>query len=916
MPPLSDPSANGATPFVAQPCLVLGGGGVGHRIVLNLKAQLVSIYGQVPAGIRLMAFDIDEESLAVRAGRRLVTLERDTEIFCIGPVPVARIKQNLDKFPSIRDRLPSLESIPPIAAAHAAKQQRPIGQLAFQWQFPRIRTLLQETLWQLAGRNQRGDDHLMVDPGRGLKIIQVGSNCGGTNAGSFIDFGFLLRHELNALGLLGDSCTVIGIGMLPGAFRGVAGPNLAPNTVASLLELEAVTLNGHQQLVYRDATVVDTTRPPFDMYLLVDAVDETGRVWVNHDDLCRMVARATLVLAASRLGEQGEGELDNLGDILSERTVDGHGTFFGSLGLSVLEFPARTLVDVFAARQGQTVIGQGLLRPVKRQAAEDEARAWLQAQRLSPDALRDVLARDDAGLPLAVAVELPGSLRRLPDAQAPQEVLQFVQAYARMRVDGDFHAELRRQAQALSARASQQLEADIQVMVNSAQGGVSQAYAFVQTTLQQLVQLQGAVTAQRQSLQSEESSADQEVAQATEELIRAPETLWPLRHGRVVAAVDRYVQASQAALTLRLTGAILDHASAVMSAIAARGRELAQRLAALEGRLQVAAQQLGDEAQAAARRLERRAGHPALAVIDPSYLETLYNAHTPPPQAGLASVLARAGQAGLLAWHDQAPEALAEVIRQSCQSPFEPILALTVEDVLAERGRATEVSPGARLAALLDEAQPAWNLDETRLPGGGASLRRITVVGVPDHTRSLFSGQGAQIVSIHDPHTVLALSMTVGAPYTALQAWPAYKTEYDRARRFRPLHVFPSFQREGQEAKLALALGLIFGHVFTRGVHVYYKPADELAPEERLAQGVANAVQALAVRDGTARVLLDRVEAHIEHIGTGQALAILTDYARPGPGDDDVTRELKHAVREYADVMRSNARLSGARSGS
>ena len=105
--------------------------------------------------------------------------------------------------------------------------------------------------------------------------------------------------------------------------------------------------------------------------------------------------------------------------------------------------------------------------------------------------------------------------------------------------------------------------------------------------------------------------------------------------------------------------------------------------------------------------------------------------------------------------------------------------------------------------------------------------------------------------------------MTVGAPYTALQAWPAYKAEYERVRRLRPLHVLPSFQREGQEAKLALALGLLFGQVFTRGVHVYYRPIDELAPEVRLAQGAANAIQALASRDGTAREVMDRVEAHI-----------------------------------------------------
>ena len=909
-----NPSAatHGATPFVAQPCLVLGIGGVGHRIVLNLKAHLMSVYGRVPAGIRLMALDIDEENLAVRAGPHLVALEREAEVFCLGPVPVARIKHNLERFPTIRDRLPSLEAIPPIAAAHAAKQQRPIGQLAFQWQFPRIRSLVQEALWRLAGRTERGDESLHVDPGRGLKIIQVGSNCGGTNAGMFIDVGLLVRSELNALGLLGDSCTLIGIGMLPGAFRGVAGPNLIPNTVASLIELEAVTIHGHQPLVYRDGTVIDTTRPPFDMYLLVDAVDEAGRVWVNHDDLCRMVARAALVMAASRLGEQGEGELDNLDDVLGERTADGHGTFFGSVGLSVLEFPARAIVDSFAARAGQAVIQQVLLRPAERQAAETAGRAWLQANALAADSLRTALAVDDAGLPLIVSLDLPGSLRRLPDPQIPQEAIQFVQAYGRMRVDSDYRSSLLAQTQACIAQASRRLHADVRAALDDPRGGVTQAHARLQAILHQLGQLQAALAAQRQATKAEETAAEQEAGHATEELIRAPESLWPARHGKVIAALDRFAKVSQTALALRLEGATLEQAIAVVAAVATQGRDLSVKLAGLEGRLLAAGQRLDEQARAGVTRIERRRGDPALTLVDTPFLNQLYDDHAPSQHAATAAVLAAAGSGGLLAWHDQAPELLAETIVQTCQGPFEPILAMTVEQVLAARG---QHSPTARLSALLKEAQPAWNLDETRLPGGDAGLRRITVVGVPDHTRSMFSANGTQVVSIHDPHTVLALSMTVGAPYTALQAWPGYKAEYDRVRRQRPLHVLPSFQREGQEARLALALGLIFGQVFTRGVHVYYRPIDDLSPEVRLAQGAANAIQALANRDGIVRELMERIEAHIEHAGTGQALAVLAEHVKASPGDDDLTREMKLAVREYADMLRTNARLSSTRLG-
>ena len=903
-------SGNGGPSFTGQPCLVVGAGGIGHRIVLALKALLVEIFGYVPAGIRLLVFDIDDENLSVRVGHRLVSLEREVELFCLGPVPVARIKRNLDNLPTIRDRLPNLRDLPPIAAARAAKQLRPIGQLAYQWRFPRVRALIQDAIWKLAGRDQRGDDNLIVDPSRGLKIIQVGSICGGTNSGIFIDKGYLLRSELEGLGTLGDACTIIGIGMLPGAFRGIIGPNLVPNTVASLMELESVTMDGDLSLTYRDGTVVAPARPPFDMYLLVDAVDEGGRVWISRDDLCRMVARAILVLAATNLGEQQEGELDNLDEVLSQRTPDGHGTFFGSLGLAVLEFPADTIVELFTARHAQAVISKGLLRPSDSDAPANDALAWLQTQNLSADALLAELARDEAGLPMAVMLEAPASLRRLPDHQIPQEVIQFVQAYSRLRLDGDYRAWARHNAEAMADDAVLKLEEQVRAVVNDPRLGLVYGQNLLRALNQRLSELQTALAARRDAIKSEEGQREQEVGDATEELIQAPEALWPFRHRRVTAALDRYLQTSQALLAARLDGLVLDQAVAVLAVLIEHGRKQERHLATLQMRLQAAAVHLAREAQECAKTLERRQGNPALILVDEPYLDKLYRAYAPELGVTLEAVLATTDQEGFIGWGHLDSQAIADAVYSASGEPFEPIRTMTIEEVMVERA---EFSPQARLAALLDVAKPAWNLDETRLPDGDASLRRITVVGVPDHTRSIFMSNGNRLVSIHDPHTVIALSLTVGAPYTALQAWPDYLAEYERVRRLRPLHTLPAFQMEGQEAGLALALGLIFGQIFTRGVHFYYQPSDELEPEVRLAQGAANAIQSLATQEGLVREIMARVEGHIEHIGIGQALERLAAYCAPHPGDDDLTLELKRMVRDYAEVLQANARVAGRR---
>jgi hypothetical protein len=903
-------SRKGAGSFVGQPCLVLATGGIGHRIALALKALLVSIFGAVPAGIRILALDIDEESLSVRVGEQLVTLERDVEFFCLGPVPVSRIRYNLNNLPTIRDRLPGLQHLPFIAAARAAQQLRPLGQLAFQWQFPRIHALVRDAIWTLAGRDQRGDDDLVVDPGRGIKIIQVGSNCGGTNSGMFIDLGYLVRYLVESLGILGEACDIIGIGMLPGAFRGVDGPNLVPNTVASLLELEAVAMNGHISSTYRDGTVVETTRPPFDMYLLVDAVDEGGRVWINRNDLCNMVARAILVLVATGLGDQSEGELENLYEVLGQVTPDGHGTFFGSLGLSVLEFPAEAIVEFFAAYHGQAVINAILQHQANAADVDADARSWLQTLGFTVDGLLSTLAQGETGLPLAIVLEPPASLRRLPELQVPQEAIQFVQAFSRLRLDGDYRSWVRQHAETRVQESIAELETQMQTTLNDPRLGPVHTLAWLQALRGCLNDVYAALSARRERVRAEETRCEVEVKDSVTELIQAPEAFWLMRRGQVTGALDRYLQVSQAFLVSRLDGLVLEQAVSVVAALTERVRESERQVATLETHLAGTAAHLAQQAQEHARRLERRRGHVALNLLDETYLEQLYRSHAPDPMTTLGIMAASSGTRGFLGWSSLEPEAVAELVVGASRRSFEPIQDMTIEDVVQAR---EGFSPEARLAALQDEARPAWNLDETRLPGGDASLKRITVVGVPDRAHSVFRSNGNQLVSLHDPHNVVALCLTVGAPYTALQAWPDYLAEYERVRRLRPLHTLPAFQVEEQESGLALALGLIFGQVYSRGVHFYYQPADELAAEIRLAQGAANARQALAARQGLIHELMERIAAQIEHIGVGQALDKLMAYCTPAAGDDELARELKRLVRDYAETLQANARVAGGR---
>jgi hypothetical protein len=184
----------------------------------------------------------------------------------------------------------------------------------------------------------------------------------------------------------------------------------------------------------------------------------------------------------------------------------------------------------------------------------------------------------------------------------------------------------------------------------------------------------------------------------------------------------------------------------------------------------------------------------------------------------------------------------------------------------------------------------------------------VTVLGVPDAQETLFAEQGETLVSTGDDRRITALRVTVGAPYTALQRFPAWERSYQKKRSSRPLHVLPTFHASKEAALQAFALGLIFRLIFAQGSHYYYRPVDPWDEPERLAQGLEKAVGAFAAREGLAREVLDRVDQHIStHLTTTQAIDKLDAYCAAGEGSqssDELDRQLRKAAREYADGLR------------
>jgi hypothetical protein len=891
-----------------RPTLVICLGGTGHRIGVHFKARLVRAYGGVPTErLRLLVFDTADEIITVPVDGEPLGLEQDRELFQVGHTPVPNIVHNIERQPAIAERLPAIQTIPAVVLRAGAKQIRPLGLLALLWRFDEIERRISDAIWDLADKESLGR---RAGSTQGINVFICNSLVGGTGSGMFLDVAYLVRAIFSELGSMSDFCYVTGVGVLPQAFRGIDGPNIIPNAVAALKELGHCMQNGDFACQYPNGRWLSSPYPPFNLYYLIDGVDEQGYTWHGLNALCAMVAAGLFLQIGSQLGRKGENDFDNLDGVLAQATEEGDGTFFGSFGIASLYFPAQDVAAWCTDRLARTMIERGLLGPPG-DDGEEAAEAWLKTQALDvPTLLRD-LAQDDEGVPFAVDLRLSSHLRQARDVAGIQDVISHVHDYRRLRIDGDFRTWAQANAAALEKRWGDALERVLAAALKDPERGLVGALALARALDRHLAKMEKDLEARETTADAERGRAEIELQEHAEDLRRAASGTALFRGRAIAAARGRYLEAAECYLEQTLSRSLAEGGLALVARLRRHLAGHVRALEALQSRLATAGRTLQEEEERRLREIQRETiGRIGLA--DTPYCRALYRRHAPAPREAVAELL---HDASPLEWTALDAVALTERLRQGGERYFQPVAAMTVEDAL----RARETSPPAYQARLFRLAAPSWNLDTTRLQDGGAGLRTIRVLGVPDEGSTVFTEDAPSLVSTHDPTTVNAFLATIGAPCRALQQYDDYARRYEDARRTRPLHVLPQFQVEDEQARLAFALGAVFNMIFSRGFYYYYRPEDPLDSPLKLGNGLGNAIGHFARADTLTQEVMTRVERHIEEIGTVQALAVLTDYYSREDGDDGVANskvdelvaDLRKRVRAYADELRQTQRVTG-----
>jgi hypothetical protein len=350
------------TPLITEkatiyPTLVIGVGGMGTNTVRAAKRRLRKVWGSetLPGMVQLLA--LDTEPLVNRLDQEPLYAD---EFAYMGKFDATRLVDNLENHPEIA-RWWNYPSIPLGYIHNGAKQLRPIGRLSFFRNYVTFKRLLEtkyaalDKIRDMETAQNRGFPVM----GNYQLVYVVGSLCGGTGSGMFMD----VAHRVRAL--VRSNARVVGIFYLPDVLEEEITSDLQrrrikANAYAALKELNYFQETQAFQELYpsEQRALPDTPYAPFDFIFLVGRTNRNGHSLARKADAENLAAHMIQLTAISHLSSEILGLEVNVvrermanpnlpaGQVVGERrTKSGHFLVYSSFAASALVAPNEAMVE-------------------------------------------------------------------------------------------------------------------------------------------------------------------------------------------------------------------------------------------------------------------------------------------------------------------------------------------------------------------------------------------------------------------------------------------------------------------------------------------------------------------------------------------------------------------------------------------
>lgn len=307
-----------------SPTLVIGLGGSGTEVVRLVKSRIRRAMGTMPEIVDFLA--LDTEPCNNPPGLERIFAR---EFGYLGDYNASDVMEHLDRHPHIQDWWPANETRVSGTIHKGARQRRIVGRLSLyarwgEFAIPLDRKI--DRIRDIANKEQLQKRGVEVERATGqVQVYIIGSLCGGTGAGIFLDVAFRVRKVLK------DDADIVGVFLLPSCFlqlvqSRIQKQRIQANAAASLLELNYF-MEGNPfdscfpDQPFRDRQGEKNVFPlyrPFDSVYLVDR--SNGKELLDGvDEIQKMTAQQVFLDMVTPLGKRYAARRANLRDLAGEQ---------------------------------------------------------------------------------------------------------------------------------------------------------------------------------------------------------------------------------------------------------------------------------------------------------------------------------------------------------------------------------------------------------------------------------------------------------------------------------------------------------------------------------------------------------------------------------------------------------------------
>lgn len=240
------------------------------------------------------------------------------------------------------------------AIEDGAKCIRPVGRLAFFHNYQKIKTSI-----VTAENRTRGHESFLLKSGLriepGLNIFVVGSLCGGTGSGMFLDVAYSLRDIYRD-----ETAKIFGYLVISPDLYGNTN-KMITNTYAALKELNYYSTPGTTfEAVYdlENSVIVQNKKEPFDYAYLISNKTLGEYQILTQGKLCNVIAHKIALDFSGELAPVMKSNRDNFKEkmIESDKHPRPNTQRYLTFGLSAIYFPRDTIIGIALTKVGLELV--------------------------------------------------------------------------------------------------------------------------------------------------------------------------------------------------------------------------------------------------------------------------------------------------------------------------------------------------------------------------------------------------------------------------------------------------------------------------------------------------------------------------------------------------------------------------------